>query len=318
MDEEQTDQAADVGRQPLALDNSQTNIGDYQKCPKYYMLTVVAGYFPKIENKNLRMGHAYHLGQDVRHKHEVKRAEVEISKYYGGLFPLFCDEDWFSTEAYDTEIMTVISMMKHSPWDMGEVMESEKEFYVPIESLGLTSKYVRQFCGKIDGVVQNKVGKLMLIDWKTQSRETLLSAEVVERNLQASFYFHVARRMNWWPVEGMQFRYITKPTIRQRKKESLAEFRERIDECYRTREDYYSEVDTYRDPNDMRWFTNMQHTLDQIDYSIDNNAWVEHYHTCEGYYGGGCRYLPICQEETGAFDKFDCFGYNHHPELTEK
>jgi hypothetical protein len=301
----------------LILDLTASNVDLYLTCQKKYKLEQIDGLFPEVEGKALRMGRIFHEGMEVRCKKGTNFANLAITQAYDDIFPSLCQADWFDEDDLTKEVATVKSMMIHAPWDLDDIVEIEKSFHVPLVNMGLKGAYVRGLAGKIDGIVVNKADKAMLIDWKTRSRDRSLSPEVMERNLQASFYFHVVRRMERYPVAGMQFRYISKPTIRQKKTESLDEYLHRVDEAYRTRDDYYDEVDTYRDPNDMKWYSNMQHIINFIEQAYVTNSWIENWRACEGFYGEGCRYLPICNNLPGARDKFLKKGPNHHPELLE-
>jgi hypothetical protein len=108
------------------------------------------------------------------------------------------------------------------------------------------------------------------------------------------------------PVNVVHFRWIKKPSIKQRQKETIEEFCDRIAEDYETRPDFYAyeppasyitAADLLRIECELwTWAEQLRQLRRQRIYDRNTSA-------CSDY--GGCKYIPICSGDPDALSLYE-------------
>ena len=94
--------------------------------------------------------------------------------------------------------------------------------------------------GKIDGSFQLKNGGTWLFETKTKSRiDEEILADILPFEMQANIYLSVLRRIDKKNPSGLLYNIIRRPSLRQRKSESIKSFADRITQDVKERPDWY-------------------------------------------------------------------------------
>ena len=302
-------------KRPVTITAS--NIADFLTCEKKYFWSQVDGKRKKRYGEIPRnVGEIVHLGFEVWRKEGKNAAVRAIKDRTGELFTQGYTRDGFDPDKLEILETTSIAMVENMPWELPD--EVEREFCVPAERLGLDN-IPFNLAGKIDGVARDKRGKPVLREYKTKGDISKAIKPVsLDTNLQASFYFYVAQRaLGLGSLRGVEFCFVRRPSIRQRKDETIKAFLYRLTKDYEKRPNfYYIEALTYRDPEDATFMLALRAILERIIYCLSNGTWLSNFTQCEGL-TYTCPYVGLCHQEYYEPDAYEDVGPDHHPELSE-
>jgi len=181
----------------------------------------------------------------------------------------------------------------------------EVKFRVPILNPDTGAKSRRfHLSGKADGIVLDD-GKWWLFELKTASQITETYIERLRLNLQITTYIYALQRQFGIHFEGVIYRIIRKPQIKQRRDESLQQFCERIKEDYRQRPEwYFVEQTVTRTQDDLDQFEReLWHFTQVLLFRRRNDFWERNTSKCGEW--GGCAFIPICLGYEGAEAFYD-------------
>jgi len=298
-----------------------SSIMDFMTCPRMYLVKHILGFHPKEESWKLRVGSVYHEGCRVRWEKGLDEALIWVQKFFSDHFHAHCQEEDFSAEHLEFQEAMVLGMVENTPWDVRDLDEAEKEFWVSLDALelipdGLSQEY--GIAGKVDGVGKRD-GRPVIREYKTKGDiSKAAKSHAMDRNLQASLYYYAFQRaLGYEQLEGVQFCLVRRPSIARRQKEKQETFCKRVRQDYKDRPDFYfSDNVTYRDPRDNGFLTNLNTLVHLIDENTQKNRWYENLTQCKGF-GKGCAYLPYCTKAPGWMDHFQNLGPDAHPELVD-
>ena len=133
----------------------------------------------------------------------------------------------------------------------------EGEFKVPFSVKDRQgNKYETFLRGKIDGSFKLKSGGTWLFETKTKSRiDEGILADILPFDMQANIYLSVLRRIEKKNPSGLLYNIIRRPSLRQRKNESIKSFADRITLDVKERPDwYFVRMEMSVDPTEMDRF----------------------------------------------------------------
>lgn len=216
-----------------------------------------------------------------------------------------------SPEWLSKQEATATSMVRNAPekWNIRNMELAEEEFNIPYDDYF-------NLVGKIDGIARREDGTIWVRDYKTKgSFDNAFINDLLQRNVQGNIYCYAARKLGK-EVQGFEVLMIRRPTIRQKKKEVLSRYIERIVSDYLSRTDFYYAESRCVIPNPNEMFQrNLGITMFRLRQCYDKNLWEENETSCHQF-GSCCMYLPLCSRHVGAEDAFDMLGEDHHPELS--
>ena len=208
---------------------TQSELATFSRCEERHNLRYNELRTPFQNHPALRMGSAFHAG--IEHQ----SVEYAIRACRGD------DPDWGHFEGASSAIQeaTVAAMVegalsRWSDWpDKHEV-----KFSIPLRN-PKTKRPSRKHSlqGVIDGVWHGD--EVVLGEWKTAAQVTNDYMQRLEIDFQGSTYMWAASELFGVPVRKMVYRVVKKPTIRQRKTESVLEYIGRIHADYEERPDHY-------------------------------------------------------------------------------
>lgn len=153
----------------------------------------------------------------------------------------------------------------------------------------------------------------VLLEIKTTSRLDSAYLERLELDWQVSSYMAAASVVYGQPVRHMVYRIAKKPSIRQKKTETHADFVVRLVEDYKSRPDFYFEevMISRTDDQIQRWWFEAWELHERILRIENGGMTVRNSRHCLDF--GRCTYFDLCRGAVGpeAFRVLD----DAHPEL---
>lgn len=240
---------------------------------------------PRIRSKHLSLGSAVHRG--------IEFGSVEAGlEYFSDVYPSTqAEQDELDTNRVICEAMLAGYFDRYQPF---KEYEPEIEFDVPIlnpKTKAASKSFV--LSGKVDGLTKIN-GSWWVCEYKTASRVDRTYIDRLQLDTQITLYMYALQRLRGIKITGVIYRIIKKPTIRQKQNETLAQFRERIIEDYRVRDDHYFEQQMlYRSQADLEAFERELWMMTQR-MLAERREGIHFKNTsrCSEY--GGCPYMPLC------------------------
>lgn len=260
-----------------------------KNCPMAEHIRYDLELVPRNKKKSLGLGSAVHLGLETD---DIDKAVG----YFDGVFPDSQEE----ANELEVQRATVRAMLtgyfnRFGKW--GEETIRELSFDIPIRNpkTGAVSRSFR-LQGKIDAITVID-GKTWLVEYKTASQINKGYFERVSLDEQITLYMYAYRETFGVKPEGVIYRVLKKPTIRQAKKESMEQFCNRLEQDYVDRPDFYFfEQKYYRSENDLKQFEKeLWAFTQQYLYEKRNDINCKNASRCLDF--GQCEYMPICLGE---------------------
>ena len=257
-----------------------------RNCPMAEHIRYDLELVPRNKKKSLGLGSAIHLGLETD---DIDKAVG----YFDGVFPDSQEE----ANELEVQRATVRAMLtgyfaRFGKW--GEETIRELSFDIPIRNpkTGAVSRSFR-LQGKIDAITVID-GKMWLVEYKTASQINKGYFDRVSLDEQITLYMYAYRERFGVKPEGVIYRVLKKPTIRQTKKESMEQFCNRLEQDYVDRPDFYFfEQKYYRSENDLKQFEKeLWAFTQQYLYEKRNDINCKNASRCLDF--GQCEYMPIC------------------------
>ena len=173
---------------------TKSRISAFFECPKKHHILYELGLRPGLPSEALRMGSAYHYGQEMADAIGLTDALEEVRDRYARTKPGGVDE-----HAWQVECVTVLCLLiaHHRHWErygqVTEVLETEKAFEIPLRNpaTGMPSR-TWTLAGKRDKIVQLTDGRVALQEYKTTSSDVSPESDywdALAHDLQVSLYW---------------------------------------------------------------------------------------------------------------------------------
>ncbi len=266
-------------------------------CPQKWHFRYVEQIVPAVRPTALSIGSALHRSM------ETGRVEDGLA-LWDRKAPAPADQSEADRQANDRATVEAMSAGALARWTRNQGGRREVQFRVPVINPA-TGAVSRSFtlAGKVDAIV-DVGGEWYIEEYKTGSQINSLYVDRLELDTQITLYMYAAQRMWGITLAGVIYRVARKPSIRQKEKETAAQFRDRLVADYAARpEFYFFEFDLRRAQADLAHFerdlwTETQRMLvdRRLGYHPRNTSWCTQF--------GGCPYLPICAHRPDAETRY--------------
>ena len=268
---------------------------------------------PKPDSPALSIGRAVHYG------FETRSALAAVDNLYEGRGPTWLDHE---EEQLRLDAIKVRAMVSGglAAWELWPSV-AEKQFSVPFRNPATgraSTKHTLE--GVFDGVFESGEwpgsDRPVLLEIKTTSRLDSAYLERLDLDWQVSAYLAIAQFVYLAPVNEMVYRIVRKPSIRQRKDETVDGFAKRLSADYRNRpEFYFEEVVIHRTDEQLdRWWYEAWEMHQRILRIENGGMTVRNPGHCLDF--GRCVYFDLCRGVVGpsAFRVRE----DAHPELAKE
>jgi len=157
------------------------------------------------------------------------------------------------------------------------------------------------FTGRLDGVIKinTKSDKgIWILEHKTTKDLRYHSIEGVRMSNQALGYMAAATHLLGEKPRGIIWNVVRKPSIRQKKNQSLKEYCEELVDDYQARPDFYflRHYVNIKQSHIDQWAEEMTQAALDLHFCLENptllQLWYKNTNACANY--GGCDYFPLC------------------------
>ena len=283
---------------------TQSELTTFSRCEHRHDLRYNKRLTPFEEHPALSMGSAFHAGI------ESGSVDAALEVLRGGE-PVW---DRFEEDAGRVREATVTAMVEGAlaHWtDWPKEQEVQFEVALRHPDTGNASKRHRLsgvFDGVWDGDHPEHPGEVVLGEWKTASMVNRDYMERLEIDFQVSTYNWAGSIKYSAPIRKTDYRIVKKPTIRQRKGETVEEFAERVRADYIDRpEHYFFQTIVRRTDEQLERWQRQAWAIHSRMLQIKNEQLpaIQNTNSCLGR--GRCPYFDLCVGAVGedAFRKLD-------------
>ena len=272
----------DTGREHLSASQVSTLLA----CPQKYAYS----YQEKIEPIAIRP--ALSLGKAFQTAIEYGDPEVGAEAIHGEREVR--DQEDANRALTDATIVKAAATLYLSRFPHETDSEKEYEYRVRLRN-PWTGSYSRTYdlLGYADELAEED-GKLVLVENKFVGQISEVSIRRLPLDRQISLAAYGIWRATGREVSKVRYRFTRKPSIRQKKGESVGEFCQRVERDYFDRPDFYSEEQViYRDQASL-WRTEAElwEWAEQVRQSRKRALFTRNTSACTDF--GGCEFLPLC------------------------
>ena len=287
---------------------TQSSLRTLGSCEEKYRLRYIEGLRSSAYKPALTIGSAFHEG--VEHQ----SADVAEKCYRDARGSSWTEAE---REGLERDVAIIRAMVggaleKWVIWP--EKSEREMAFELPLRNPATGAASTRHvFSGVFDGLWKDLGGRPVLLEMKTTGR---LDADYIRRldlDPQISAYCHAASLLLGEPVREVAYRIVRKPSIRQRKSETVEEYADRVTADYLERPEFYfaDEVVTRSEEELDRWWHEAWEIHRRVLRLENGEMSIRNTRSCLDF--GRCDYFDLCRGVVSA-EAFDCLN-NPHPEL---
>ena len=253
------------------------------KCEQLHKFKYIERLRPRLISLNLGVGSAVHCGLELKDpiaaaKHLRDHAENTLSK-----------EEADSIELWSgiVEAMVQGALRFWTEWPKA----SEVEFSLALRNpeTGRQSR-IHTYAGKMDGLSDDEVH-----EYKTSSRLDSNYIDRLDVDFQVSAMLEAASIILKKPIRRVRYRILRKPSIKQRKDETLSEYLERLNKDYESRPEFYfhEEVITRTESQMKLWRREAWEIHKRISRVESGGLAVRNTESCVGRFGR-CSFLDLC------------------------
>ena len=154
--------------------------------------------------------------------------------------------------------------------------------------------YHYKYINRLDGKITTDDG-LWILELKSTAQIDSDLLQKLNTNFQINSYWFSMLYNEQQEIDGVLYRYIRKPSIRQNKNETLEKFRIRLSKDYQNRpEFYFHEESLYFNQDQIKIFTkDMNSYFEELTRCYVTDRWTKRGTACDSKFGL-CEYLKYC------------------------
>lgn len=272
----------DTGRAHLSASQVSTLLA----CPQKYAYSYEEGIEPIAIRPALSLGKAF------------QRA-IEMDDPETGVRAIWAEREYTSQDEIDqiekdSTIVAAAAQLYLSRYPVTENSQKEYEYRVRLRN-PWTGRYSNTFdlLGYADEIAEED-GELVLIENKFVGQISEVSIRRLPLDRQISLAAYGIWRATGREVSKVRYRFTRKPSIRQKKGESVGDFCMRVERDYFDRPDFYCEEQViYRDQSQLaRIEAELWEWAEQVRAARKRHLFVRNTSACTDF--GGCEFLPLC------------------------
>lgn len=264
-------------------------------CLREYYFKHVALLRSVVKREALVDGSIHHLGQE--------QGEEAMLEQIDHLIPVESQED---QDRKSIKTAMHLGMLRGSlkVFDIPEDTFNEVEWLLPLYNPD-TGRHSKIFMigGKADKV---NLERGILYEYKTTG-ETPSGSKVLSLPLDRQLNNAVSGIQRWTGrrIDEISYRWVRKPSIKQRQGETVQQFCDRLLADYEERPDFYFLEETLLVGQEQvrEWERDLWDMAHILHYCYKNDHWPRNSSRCAEW--GGCDFLPICRGEfcDGLYEK---------------
>ncbi|MCP4527490.1 MAG: PD-(D/E)XK nuclease family protein [Aestuariibacter sp.] len=259
---------------------TQSSCGTLRDCPKMYRLKYIEGWKAKETYESLLFGTLWHKIKEMEALHRPPSA---IAAFVAS-----------NADNETTAIKLTVMHKEHRKrrvcaLPQGVELRFEYPLYNPDSGRPAKQAIVS---GVIDGLLYEN-GEWWIVEYKTASQINGSYITRISLDFQVHLYKLCASRLYGINIVGVIYDVIKKPTIRQKQKETLLEYEQRLHEWYadNSAEAFYAQPVLLQDRDVERqvWMY-----YQELLWRSRNDYWPRNTNQCMNHYGRQCQFFGYC------------------------
>lgn len=288
---------------------SQSQVSTLLACPQKYGYSYDQGIEPISTPAALSLGKAFQLALEYRDPDVAAHAIFEERPIR--------DQDEQDRAEIDAAIVTAASRLYLAHYPELEDATPEYEYRVRLRN-PWTGRYSNTFdlLGLADELAREN-DQPVLVENKLVGQINETSVRRLPLDRQVALACYGVWRATGEAVTQVRYRFTRKPSIRQKKGESVGDFCHRIEADYAGRPDFYlREERWWRSPEDLvRIEAELWEWAEIVRASRKRRLWPRNTSHCHDF--GGCSYLPLCLGDADAPSLYQEKQSRQHKEDTD-
>lgn len=281
----------------IVLTNS--SIGLFKNCRKAWSYRNIDCLVPRIQSNARGIGTAVHKG--------IETGSVDDAlAIFADVFPSSQDEaDELEINKVIVQAMLEGYFARFGTGFHGNTAHTEMQFGVSIINPVTKAKSKTfKLAGKVDALIMLN-GRYWLVEYKTAGQVGKSYIDKLQLDTQITTYIYGIQRMMGIAIDGVIYRVIRKPSIKQTKKETLNQYLDRLIADYKERTDFYLfEEKLYRSQDDIAGFeADLWDLTQDMLKCMRENRWYKNTSRCQDW--GSCEYMPLCCHKPDALSMYE-------------
>jgi hypothetical protein len=277
---------------------SNNSIGILLSCPQKYGFSYDARIEPISKSEPLKMGSAFQKGIEAGDP----RVAIDAFVKADGAILSQADED---RRRINATICGAAALAYLEQFGSPDSEIREFGFRVRLRN-PWTGAYSRTFdlLGFLDALDRDEHGHLVNVENKFVGQIGDVQVRKLPLDRQIALGCYGAWRALGEEVTQVRYRFVRKPSIRQKQGESVEEFCERVRADYAARPDFYVKPEDFtRSAADLvRTEAELWEWADKVRRAEKRRLWDRNTAACHEY--GGCDFLPICVGDPDAMSLY--------------
>ncbi len=286
----------------------QSDLANFMKCPFMYYMSHEQGYITKFERNAINIGKLFSTGVARLHEtNDLKQAILLVQAAHD--IKILKANNFQQHEDINTNACIVQAMLsgyyknfiQNYQNKLIDILQISPEYRIEwiFKKFGIKFIYI---C-TLDGLISSSKG-IHILEIKTTSitqKDLILELPM---NFQINSYWTAAYYKEVIEPSGVLYRFVQKPTIRLKQKETIDQFRERVIKEYENNiSKYFFEESLYFDYKNMKYFENTQldPAFKELVMCYVLNTWPKRGTSCKIGFGNAiahCQYLQYCSNPT--------------------
>jgi len=302
----------------IEIDIHQHDMANFLMCPVKFQVNNVLNYHPRGISKALNIGDLFAKCVYWLHKGTpIAECMAYVDKKQEDLILLATGQE--AVDELETSVVTVQAMLNGYKETFLEkktinitkfnnaggiegfeeitIKEIFPEYHitVPIK----IGNYVFNYVNRLDAKIITIDNRVFILELKTTSQFDSDLVKKLNTNFQINSYWFALNEKEKVKVDGILYRYIKKPSIKQKQNETLDNYRKRIMLDYLDRPDNYFKEECLFFNQEMtaKFKKNMNYWFTELLRCYLMNEWVPRGVACDAHFGL-CEYIKYCNEPT--------------------
>ena len=272
----------------------QHDIATFAECRKKFDLSFNKKIVPRKLPKTLQIGSLFAKGIFYLHKGGEIAVCCANVDFIAEQLELRATNQEHINEIETDKITTIAMLIGYEQHFMEQKLNILPEYHIKIP---IQKKYI--YIMRLDGRVKTHEKENWVLELKTTASIQKNQIERLPCDFQLKSYCWGLQKWTWKKVKGILYRFIRKPSIKQKQNETIEQFQKRLQKDYIEREDFYFyEEMPLLDQNILQDF---EEELNQIFSDLTQCYKTNHWYrspTCGNTKFGECTYFKYCSDPT--------------------
>lgn len=277
----------------------QHDLANFMACPCLYNLTSNLGYRTKTLKKAINIGDLFTKGVELLHLDQpLANAMLLVKKQQDDLLLQATKQEHIDNINTDTSTVQAMLYGYDKKWLRVPRYKVQPEHNVTwrFKRFGVYVTYINSLDGRLLDVAQHP----WILEIKTAAKMVKDLLLELPTNFQINSYWLSNYKANNEMAYGIVYRFVVKPTIRQKQTENADQFQKRvIGEYEQNTTKYFFEETLFVDKSALKRFeADINMVFEDLILAHVKKRWPRKGNACMSKYGSLCDFIRYCGDPT--------------------